>query len=83
MSSSTKLPITGIIPDQFRAIRGVSVLGSGGDSERRLVWRGGVGGGGHRTSRLGWSCEASTRDERGKTDGRREIAAIRVAGEGW
>jgi hypothetical protein len=23
----------------------VSVLGSGGDSERRLVWRGGVGGG--------------------------------------
>src|SRR5690348_8402074 len=34
-----------------------------------LLWRGSVGGGGHRTSRLGWSCEASTRAERG-TDGR-------------
>jgi hypothetical protein len=60
----------------------VSVLGSGGDSERRLVWRGGVGGGGHRTSRLGWSCDTSTEAERGSDD-RREIAAIRVAGEGW
>jgi len=64
-----------------KAVR-VSVLEGGGNSQRRLVWHGGVGGGGHRISRLRWSCETATRAERG-TDGRREIAAIRVAGEGW
>ena len=46
------------------------------------VWRTGVGGGGHRTDRLGWSCDTSTEAERGSDD-RREIGAVRAIGEGW
>src|SRR3954447_13874943 len=66
-----------VTPDDGDRVDRVSVLGRAGDSERRLVWRGGVGGGGHRTSRLRWSCDTSTEAERGSDD-RREIAAIRV-----
>ena len=54
---------------------GVSVLGDGGDSARRMVWRGGVDGVGHRTCRLRWSCEASTLARRGSDD-RGEIGAV-------
>ena len=58
-----------------------SVPGGGGDSARHTVCRGGVGGGGHRTGRLRWSCETSTLTGRGSDD-RGEIGAVRAAGEG-
>jgi len=67
------------IPSAFKIW--VSVRGCGGASERRPTWRCGVGGGGHRIDRLGWSCEASTIARRGPDD-RGEIGAVRVAGEG-
>ena len=44
---------------------GVSVHGRGGDLDRQAVRRSGVGGGGHRTVGLRWSCKASTMAERG------------------
>jgi hypothetical protein len=43
----------------------VSVHGRGGDLDRHAVRRGGVGGGGHRTVGLRWSCKTSTMAERG------------------
>jgi hypothetical protein len=43
----------------------VSVHGRGGDLDRQAVRRSGVGGGGHRTVGLRWSCKASTMAERG------------------
>ena len=63
------------------ASAGASVRGRGGDSERRPMWRCGVGGGGHRPCRLRWSCETSTLAGRG-TDDRGKIGAIGAAGEG-
>jgi addiction module RelE/StbE family toxin len=45
--------------------RRVSVHGRGGDLDRHAVRRGGVGGGGHRTVGLRWSCKTSTMAERG------------------
>ena len=57
-----------------------AVYARGGDSGQRL--EGHVGGGGHRTCRLWWSCETSTLAESGSDD-RGEIGAIRAAGEGW
>jgi hypothetical protein len=50
------------------AYRHASVHGCGGDSARHRVCRIGVVGGGHRTSRLRWSCETSTLVERGSDD---------------
>ena len=62
-------------PTATKAVRRVSVRGCGGDSERGPRLRCGVGGGGHRINRLGWSCEASTIARRGPDD-RGEIGAV-------
>src|SRR5262245_31897047 len=76
-----KLPYRGAIhPNDIKVIK-VSVPGDGGDSARPTVWRASVSGGGHRTGRLRWSCEASTLAWRGPDD-RGEIGAVRAAGEG-
>ena len=59
---------------------GASVRGRGGDSSRHIVCHGGVGGGGHRTGRLRWSCDTSTMAWSGSDD-RGEIGAVRASGE--
>jgi hypothetical protein len=66
----------------FGCLGWVSVHGDGGNSAPAAVCRSGVGGGGHRPCRLSWSCKTSTVAER-RSDDRREIGAIRFAGEGW